>query len=96
MVFVSIDPERDTQVRLREYMASFDPRIVALSGPPDAIAALARAYGAKYRRVPTSSGYTFDHTAAVFLLDRHGETSAVLGTDEPQPRRLGKLKDLLR
>jgi protein SCO1 len=96
VVFVSIDPEHDTQVHLREYMASFDPRIVALSGSPDAIAALARAYGAKYRRVPTSSGYTFDHTAAVFLLDRHGETFAVVSTGEPQPQRLGKLKDLLR
>jgi protein SCO1 len=96
VVFVSIDPERDTPAHLREHMSSFDPRIVALSGPHDAIAALARAHGAKYRRVPTSSGYTFDHTAAVFLLDRHGETSAVVSTGEPQPQRLGKLKDLLR
>jgi protein SCO1 len=96
VVFVSIDPERDTQARLAEHMSSFDPRIVALSGPPNAIAALARAYGAKYRRVTTSSGYTFDHTAAVFLLDRHGETVAVLNGGELQPQRLGKLKDLLR
>ena len=78
VVFVSVDPERDTQAHLKEYMSSFDPRIVAVSGSPETIAAVARAYGAKYRKVPTSSGYTFDHTAAVFLLDREGETSAVL------------------
>jgi protein SCO1/2 len=96
VVFVSIDPERDTQARLKEHMSSFDPRIVALSGPSDAIATVARAYGVRYRKVPTSSGYTLDHTAAVFLIDRHGETSAVLNAGQPQPQRLGKLRDLLR
>ena len=96
VVFVSLDPERDTQARLKEYMSSFDERIVAVSGSPETIAAVARAYGAKYRKVPTSSGYTFDHSAAVFLLDRDGETSAVLDAGEPQHRRLAKLKALLR
>ena len=77
-------------------MSSFDERIVAVTGPPDAIAAVARAYGVKYRKMPTSSGYTLDHSAAVFLLDRDGETSAVLDAGEPQQRRLAKLKALLR
>ena len=96
VVLVSVDPERDTPAHLKEYMASFDPRIVALTGTPESIAALAGAYGAKYRKVLSSSGYTFDHTAAVFLLDRNGETSAVLDAGEPQPQRLAKLKALLR
>ncbi|PWT90586.1 MAG: SCO family protein [Proteobacteria bacterium] len=96
VVFVSVDPERDTPERLKEYMGSFDPRIVALSGPADAIAALARAFGAKYRKVPTQSGYTIDHTAAVFLVDRDGETAAVIDAAEPQPQRLAKLRELLQ
>jgi cytochrome oxidase Cu insertion factor (SCO1/SenC/PrrC family) len=57
---------------------------------------MASAYGAKYRKVPTPSGYIFDHTAAVFLLDRDGEMSAVIDAGEPQTRRLAKLKELLR
>jgi protein SCO1/2 len=96
VVFVSVDPERDTPARLEEYMSSFDARIIAVSGSPETIAAVARAYGAKIRKVPTRTGYTFDHTAAVFLLDRTGEMSAVIDAGEPQTRRLAKLKELLR
>jgi protein SCO1/2 len=96
VVFVSIDPDRDTQARLKDYMSSFDPRIVAVSGSPDGIAAMARAYGAKYRKVPTASGYTFDHSSAVFLLDAQGDLAAVLDVMEPADRRLAKLKALLR
>jgi protein SCO1 len=96
VVFVSIDPDRDTQARLKEYMSSFDQRIVAVSGSPESIAAIARAYGAKYRRVPTRSGYTFDHSSAVFLLDPDGEVFAILDAGEPQHQRLAKLKGLLR
>jgi protein SCO1/2 len=51
-------------------MTSFDQRIIAVSGSPESIAAIARAYGVKHRKVPTRSGYTFDHSSAVFLLDR--------------------------
>ena len=96
VVFVSIDPERDTQAHLKEYMSSFDQRIVAVSGSAESIAAIARAYGARYRKVPTRSGYTFDHTSAVFLLDRNGDVSAILDAAEPQDQRLAKLKELLR
>jgi protein SCO1/2 len=96
VVFVSIDPDRDTQAHLKEYMSSFDQRIVAVSGSPESIAAMARAYGAKYRKVPTRSGYTFDHSSAVFLLDRDGEMSAILDAGEPQHQRLAKLRGLLR
>jgi protein SCO1 len=96
VVFVSIDPDRDTQAHLKEYMSSFDQRIVAVSGSLESIAAMARAYGAKYRKVPTGSGYTFDHSSAVFLLDHHGEISAILDAGEPQHRRLAKLRGLLR
>jgi protein SCO1 len=96
VVFVSIDPDRDTQAHLKEYMSSFDQRIVAVSGSPESIAAIARAYGAKYRKVPTTSGYTFDHSSAVFLLDRDGDISAILDAREPQEQRLFKLRGLLR
>jgi protein SCO1/2 len=96
VVFVSIDPDRDTPARLEEYMSSFDRRFVAVSGSPESIAAMARVYGAKYRKVPTRSGYTFDHSAAVFLLDRDGEMSAILDAGEPQHQRLAKLRGLLR
>ena len=77
-------------------MSSFDQRIVAVSGSLESIAAMARACGAEYRTVATRTGYTFDHGSAVFLLDRDGETSAILDSGEPQHQRLAKLKGLLR
>jgi protein SCO1 len=96
VVFVSIDPDRDTQAHLKEYMTSFDQRIIAVSGSPESIAAIARAYGVKHRKVPTRSGYTFDHSSAVFLLDRDGDVSAILDAREPQDQRLAKLRGLIR
>jgi protein SCO1 len=96
VVFVSVDPERDTPARLAEYMASFDPRIVALTGAQDVIAAVARAYGASYRRVPTGDTYTIDHTGAVFLLDREGEYVGALTHADSRPSRQEKLRRLLQ
>jgi protein SCO1/2 len=77
-------------------MTSFDQRIIAVSGSPESIAAIARVYGAKHRKVPTRSGYTFDHSSAVFLLDRDGDVSAILDAREPQDQRLAKLRELIR
>ncbi len=95
VVFVSVDPERDTPAKLEAYMASFDPRIVALTGAADVIAAVARASGASYRKVPTGDGYTIDHTASVFLLDRDGEYVGALTFADERAARLAKLRRLL-
>jgi protein SCO1/2 len=95
VVFVSVDPERDTPDRLADYMASFDPRIIAVTGPNDVIASVASAYGAFYRRVGEGPDYTIDHTAAVFLLDRDGEYVGALTFADAEPVRLAKLRRLL-
>ena len=72
-VFISIDPERDTPEVLKEYLSSFDPRLVGLTGDPDAIAAVAKAYRVYYKKVPVEGGdYTMDHTAIVYLMDKEG------------------------
>jgi protein SCO1/2 len=95
VVFISVDPERDAPARLAAYMASFDPRIVALTGAEDVIAAVARAYGASYRKVPAGGSYTIDHTASVFLLDRAGEYVGALTHADSRSTRLEKLRRLL-
>jgi protein SCO1 len=95
-VFISVDPETDSPARLKDYLESFDPRIVALTGPAATIAAVARAYGARYRKVATASGHTFEHTPGIFLIDRSGETAAVLSSEEAPASRLAKLRTLVR
>jgi len=71
-LFITVDPERDTPAALKDYLSSFDPRITAVTGDDAAIAAVAKAYRAYYKRVPQGEGYTMDHTAIIYLMDRDG------------------------
>jgi len=72
-IFITVDPERDTPAALKEYLSSFDSRLSGLTGDSDAIAAVARSYRAFYRKVPLEQGgYTMDHTAIVYLMDKQG------------------------
>jgi protein SCO1/2 len=70
VVFVSVDPQRDTPAVVAQYVHAFDPKFAGLTGEPAAIAALARAFGVAVNRVELPGGdYTMDHSAVVFLLD---------------------------
>lgn len=73
-VFVTLDPERDTQEILRDYAAAFHPRFVALRGSEQETRRIATAYKVYYEKVkpPGSSVYVIEHTAFIFLLDRRG------------------------
>jgi FtsP/CotA-like multicopper oxidase with cupredoxin domain/cytochrome oxidase Cu insertion factor (SCO1/SenC/PrrC family) len=96
LVFVSVDPQRDTAPTLRAYMASFDPRIRALTGPLRAIDRLARAYGVYYKKVPSSGGgYSVDHSAETYVLDAHGAEIGRIGYDESDASVLPKLRRLI-
>jgi len=95
-LFVSLDPERDTPETLADYLPSFDPRIVGLSGTPEAIAAVARAYRVYWRKVPTADGdYTLDHTAVVYLMDATGSYAGIIGYKDDPATRDRKLRQLL-
>jgi protein SCO1/2 len=74
VLFISIDPERDTSSHLKEYLSSFDPRIHGLTGTGEQIAAVAKAYRIYYKRLQLAEGgYAMDHTAAIYLMDRAGK-----------------------
>jgi protein SCO1/2 len=71
--FITVDPERDTPAELKEYMSSFDPHLSGLTGDPEAVAAVAKAYRVYFKKVPLEGGeYTMDHTAIVYLMDKQG------------------------
>jgi len=74
VVFVTLDPERDTPAVLKEYVPAFDPSFIGLYGDPDAIARAAKDFKVFYRKVPGASpeSYTLDHTAAAFVFDPAG------------------------
>jgi protein SCO1/2 len=72
-LFITVDPERDTPATLKDYLGSFDPHLRAITGAPDAVAAVAKEYRVYYKKVPTENGdYSMDHTAIVYLMDKNG------------------------
>jgi protein SCO1/2 len=75
IVFVTVDPERDTPARLQEYARAFSHRFTPLTGPPDRLAQARQAYGvvAEKRVVPgTAAAYLIDHSALVYVIDPQG------------------------
>ena len=72
-LFITVDPERDTPAALKDYLSSFDPHLVGLTGDLDAVSAVAKAYRVYFKKVPLDGGgYTMDHTAIVYLMDKDG------------------------
>jgi protein SCO1/2 len=81
VVFVSVDPGRDTPERLAAYLAFFDPSFTGVTGDPAAIARFGEALGVAAIIGPADQdgNYTVDHTAAVFLVNPSGALTAVFG-----------------
>ena len=72
-LFVTVDPERDTPPVMKDYLSNFDPHLSGLTGDPAAVAAVAKAYRVYFKKVPLDDGgYTMDHTAIVYLMDKEG------------------------
>jgi cytochrome oxidase Cu insertion factor (SCO1/SenC/PrrC family) len=73
-LFITLDPARDTPARLAPYVAAFDPRLLGLTGTQAQVQSVADAFRVWFRKVPTPPrGYTIDHAAFVYLLDRDGK-----------------------
>jgi cytochrome oxidase Cu insertion factor (SCO1/SenC/PrrC family) len=79
-LFITIDPERDTATHLGEYIPHFHPRLIGLTGTPDEIAAVAKAYHVWYEKVEVDTGsedgagdYVMDHTSITYLMGPDGE-----------------------
>jgi len=75
VLFVTVDPERDTREILAQYPPAFYPSFVGLSGDVAATEQAAKAFGIIYQKQPTKSGsYTLDHSAGTFLISPSGKT----------------------
>lgn len=96
IIFVTVDPERDSQEALASYLSSFDPRFVGLTGTLQQIDAMTKLYRAYYKKVPANGGgYTMDHTATVYLMDRKGRLAGALDPQERDNIKLEKLRRLI-
>jgi protein SCO1/2 len=75
IVFVSVDPERDTPQQMKDYLSSegFPKGTIGLTGTPEQVAQAARAYRAYYEKVGEGEGYTMNHSLTVYLMGPDGE-----------------------
>jgi protein SCO1 len=97
VLFVSVDPERDTPAALKSYMASFDPRITALTGSASELAAVAAVFGAHYAKVAGKDGsYTIDHTLKTYILDAQAQMAGASDHATDTQQRHALLKKLTR
>ena len=83
IVFVSVDPDRDTPAALKTYLASdgFPEGVIGLTGSPEQVAAATKAYRAFYERVGEGEGYTMNHGLTIYLMGPDGRFRSALAHD---------------
>jgi protein SCO1/2 len=77
VLFVTLDPERDTPQILKSYVTAFDPRFVGLTGSTADIDRAAMSFYVEYARVGQGADYSIDHSTSTFVLDAHGRLRLV-------------------
>jgi protein SCO1 len=97
VVYVTVDPERDTEAQMKKYMASFDPTFVGGVGTRAQIDAAQKNWGifSKKKTFPDGS-YTIGHSSSVYLIDRKGGLHAVMPYGHPSDDFVHDLKILLK
>lgn len=98
VLFVTVDPERDTPERMQEYVNHFNKTFIGLSGTQVDLEKIWQAYGVYRESVPgtSASGYTVDHTARVTLIDQDGNMRVSFGFDTPVDDVVHDLKLILK
>jgi protein SCO1/2 len=81
-LFVTVDPKRDTPEVLTEYVETFDPRLIGLTGTSAQIASAAKSFHVIYERQDTDEGgYTYDHSAFSYLVDPGGKFAKAIASE---------------
>jgi protein SCO1 len=84
-LFITVDPERDTPKIMRDYVSSFNPAIIGLSGSPQAIEAAEKTFRVFARKgTPQADGdYSMDHSSIVYLMDKNGAFVEAFNVERP-------------
>ena len=97
ILFVTVDPERDTPAALGDYVKLFDTPVTALTGSPRQIAEVTRTFGIYSRKAPAEGGeYSMDHSSQVLLFDGDGDFGGTIALEEGDGPALQKLRNLTR
>jgi protein SCO1/2 len=98
VLFITVDPERDTPALLAQYVPAFDPRFLGLYGDAEATARTAREFKIIYQKVPGSSAgtYTMDHSAGTYVFDPQGRLRLYVANGQGADVFAHDLRELLR
>jgi protein SCO1/2 len=96
VVFVSVDPERDTAALLREYTAAFDPSFLGLRGDAEATKKTAAEFKVFYEKVPTGASYTVNHSAFTYVFDAQGRLRLAMQHTQSAEQYAADLRTLMK
>lgn len=95
-LFISVDPERDTQAVMKDYLSSFDPHLRGLTGKPEEVTKVLSEYRVYAKKIPLKDGdYTMDHTALIYLMDKNGNFVAPFNIKQTPEAAAADLKRYL-
>ncbi|MDB9870154.1 SCO family protein [Alphaproteobacteria bacterium] len=92
IVFITLDPERDTQIHLKEYINYFSNNIIAITGSIKDIKKLSKNWGIFFEKISTDKDeYTLNHTASVFMIDKQGNFKGTIAWGENEQSIIQKI-----
>jgi protein SCO1 len=83
VVYVTVDPQRDTAAKLRAFLGSFDPRMIGGTGTELQLAQVRKDYGVSATKIPDGNSYMYDHSSSIYLIDRVGRLRALMPYGHP-------------
>ncbi len=96
LLFITVDPERDTPEVIKAYMQAFDPSFIGLREDPERTREIADSFNVLYQQVPTGDSYTMDHTATTFVFDPTGRLRLAVPHVMPAELVAEDIRTLLR
>jgi protein SCO1 len=99
LIFVTVDPKRDSPGRLREYLAAFNPSFLGATGPPGDLAAVRKSYGVFAQQVISRNQalrYQVNHSSSLYLVDRQGKVHGLIPFGTPADDIVHDLELLLK
>ena len=95
IIFITVDPLRDTQEHLKDYMSNFNENVIGITGKIMDIKKLADNWGVFFERISSSKDdYTLNHTATVFMLDKKGDYKGTISWGESESSIIQKIVNL--
>ena len=95
VLFVTLDPERDTREILAKFVPAFDPAFLGLYGDAGETANVAKNFLVEYRKHPAKNGYTLDHSTFSYVIDTQGRVRLLAGEREPADWLAQDIRQLL-